>query len=136
MAIEPGATFDDVARIDPIEPVVTWGINPSTSVGVSGTIPRPESAPEADRPAALEQTLHPCGDPREHDADLFIGRRREWLETERVPIAFGEEDAVEEERVEMDVQIQSSAEPLDDGHGSRTTVVDPVSPRAVASRGR
>ena len=32
----------------------------------------------------------------------------------------------------MDVQIQSSAEPLDDGHGSRTTVVDPVSPRAVA----
>ena len=32
----------------------------------------------------------------------------------------------------MDVQIQSSAQPLDDGHGSRTTVVDPVSPRAVA----
>ncbi len=33
MATEPGATFDDVARIDAIEPVVTWGINPSTSVG-------------------------------------------------------------------------------------------------------
>jgi hypothetical protein len=32
----------------------------------------------------------------------------------------------------MDVQIQSSAEPLDDDHGSRTTVVDQVSPRAVA----
>ena len=32
----------------------------------------------------------------------------------------------------MDVQIQFSAERLDDGHGFRTTVVDPVSPRAVA----
>jgi hypothetical protein len=31
----------------------------------------------------------------------------------------------------MDVQIQC-AEPLDDGHGSRTAVVDPVSPRAAA----
>jgi hypothetical protein len=25
--------------------------------------------------AALEQPQHPCGDPREHDADLVVGRR-------------------------------------------------------------
>lgn len=25
--------------------------------------------------AAFEQTLYPRGDPREHDADLFVGRR-------------------------------------------------------------
>lgn len=47
--------------------------------------------------ATLEEPLHPRGDPREHDADLFIGRRRQGPETERVPIAFGEEDAVAEQ---------------------------------------
>jgi hypothetical protein len=82
--------------------------------------------------AALEQTLHPCGDPRKHDAHLFIRRRRQGPEPERVPIAFGEEDGVEEQRVEMDVQVQSAAEPLDDRHGSRTTVADPVSAPTVA----
>src|SRR6058998_4303516 len=56
MATEPGAAFDDVARLDgaSIEPVVTWGINPGMSVGVSGCIPAPESAPEAERPTYRE----------------------------------------------------------------------------------
>src|SRR6266849_102548 len=56
MATEPGAAFDDVARLDAaaIEPVVTWGINPGMSVGVSGRIPAPESAPEAERPTYRE----------------------------------------------------------------------------------
>jgi hypothetical protein len=66
--------------------------------------------------APLEQTLHSRGDPHEQDADLFIGRRREGSETKRVTLAFAEEDAVEEQRVEMDVQIQSAAKALDDGH--------------------
>src|SRR2546423_1268052 len=37
VATEPGAAFDDVAKLDggAIEPVVTWGINPGMSVGVS-----------------------------------------------------------------------------------------------------
>src|SRR5438445_496510 len=41
VATEPGAKFDDVARLDgaAIEPVVTWGINPGMSVGVSQKIP-------------------------------------------------------------------------------------------------
>src|SRR5207237_885102 len=52
MATEPRARFDDVARLDgaAIEPVVTWGINPGMSVGVSQKIPAPESAPETERP--------------------------------------------------------------------------------------
>src|SRR5881296_3097067 len=60
IATEPGATFDDVARIDgaAIEPVVTWGINPGMSVGVSQRIPAVESAPEPDRPTFREALAH------------------------------------------------------------------------------
>jgi 3-isopropylmalate/(R)-2-methylmalate dehydratase large subunit len=60
VATEPGAAFDDVARLDgaAIEPVVTWGINPGMSVGVSQRIPSPDSAPEADRPTFREALAH------------------------------------------------------------------------------
>src|ERR671922_383223 len=56
VATEPGATFDDVARLDgsAIEPTVTWGINPGMSVGVSQRIPSVDSAPEADRSTSRE----------------------------------------------------------------------------------
>jgi 3-isopropylmalate/(R)-2-methylmalate dehydratase large subunit len=51
MATDPGAGFDDVARIDgsAIAPVVTWGINPGQSVAVGERIPAPEAAPEEER---------------------------------------------------------------------------------------
>jgi 3-isopropylmalate/(R)-2-methylmalate dehydratase large subunit len=60
MATEPGAAFDDVKRIDgsALEPIVTWGINPEMSVGVSQRIPAPESAPEAERPTYREALAH------------------------------------------------------------------------------
>src|SRR5881396_3777462 len=60
VATEPGAKFDDVARLDgaAIEPVVTWGINPGMSVGVSQKIPAPESAPEPERPTFREALAH------------------------------------------------------------------------------
>src|SRR5438874_2144388 len=60
VATEPGAAFDDVARIDgaSIEPVVTWGINPEMSVGVSQRIPSPDSAPEPERPTYREALAH------------------------------------------------------------------------------
>src|SRR5437762_6967598 len=60
VATEPGASFDDVARIDGarIEPVVTWGINPEMSVGVSQRIPSPDSAAEAERPTYREALAH------------------------------------------------------------------------------
>jgi 3-isopropylmalate/(R)-2-methylmalate dehydratase large subunit len=52
IATDPGATFDDVARIDAasIQPVVTWGINPGQSVGVAERIPDPREAPVEDQP--------------------------------------------------------------------------------------
>jgi len=40
--------------------------------------------------------LQPRGDPREHDADFFIRRRRQGPEIEHALLAFGAEDAVEE----------------------------------------
>src|SRR4029453_8336575 len=60
VATEPGAAFDDVKTLDgaSIEPVVTWGINPGMSVGVSQRIPSPDSAPEPDRPTFREALAH------------------------------------------------------------------------------
>jgi len=51
IASAPGARFDDVTPIDGsgIAPVVTWGINPGQSVGVSERIPSPDTAPEDER---------------------------------------------------------------------------------------
>ena len=51
IATEPGASFDDVVDFDggTLQPMVTWGINPGQSVGVSEDIPDPADAPEADR---------------------------------------------------------------------------------------
>src|SRR5438128_645305 len=60
MATEPGAKFDDVARLDgaAIEPVVTWGINPGMSIGVSQRIPSPDAQPEPERPTFREALAH------------------------------------------------------------------------------
>ena len=60
IATEPGAAIDDVARIEgsAIEPVVTWGINPGMSIGVTQRIPAPESAPESERPTYREALAH------------------------------------------------------------------------------
>jgi 3-isopropylmalate/(R)-2-methylmalate dehydratase large subunit len=60
VASEAGAAFDDVKKLDgkAIEPVVTWGITPGMSIGVSQAIPAPESAPEAERPTFREALAH------------------------------------------------------------------------------
>src|SRR6266545_3509827 len=60
VATEPGASFDDVKRIDgaTLEPVVTWGINPEMSEGVSKTIPSPDAQPESERPTFREALAH------------------------------------------------------------------------------
>lgn len=59
MTTDPDATFDDVVSFDAssIEPMVTWGINPGQSIGVSEPVPHPNDAPEADRTAWAE-ALH------------------------------------------------------------------------------
>ena len=60
VATDAGARFDDVASIDgsALEPVVTWGINPGMSVGVSERIPSPEAAPEHERRTYREALAH------------------------------------------------------------------------------
>ena len=50
------ATYDDVVRFDggTIEPMVTWGITPGQSVGVSGQVPSLSSFPANERETAEE----------------------------------------------------------------------------------
>jgi hypothetical protein len=86
-------------------------------------------------PAAPEQALHPRGDPRQHAADLIIGRRRQEPELERSFLAL-EEDAVEEQRVKMNVEIQAAAEALDDRHRARSPGADAIAARALPLSGR
>lgn len=56
MATDSDAGFDDTVRLDApsIEPMLTWGINPGQSIGVTEPIPHPRDAPEADRDAWSE----------------------------------------------------------------------------------
>ena len=56
MATDPDATFDDVVLLHApsIEPMLTWGINPGQSIGVSEQIPHPNDAPDVDRAAWAE----------------------------------------------------------------------------------
>jgi 3-isopropylmalate/(R)-2-methylmalate dehydratase large subunit len=60
VATEPGAKFDDVARLDAaaLQPVVTWGINPGMSVGVGERIPAPDAQPEDERSTFREALAH------------------------------------------------------------------------------
>jgi len=83
-------------------------------------------------PAALEQALHPRGDPREHAANFLVGRRRQGSELERAVPAVGEEDAVEQQHVVVDIEIESAPEALDDRHRARSPVANSVAAGAVA----
>ncbi|KAA0252945.1 3-isopropylmalate dehydratase large subunit [Acidobacteria bacterium ACD] len=56
LASDPDAAYDDRVSLDggSIEPNVTWGITPAQSVPVSGRVPRPEDAREAERASVAE----------------------------------------------------------------------------------
>ena len=56
MASDADATYDDRVVLDGnrLEPVVTWGINPGQSVGVSERIPKPADVEPAERPGTEE----------------------------------------------------------------------------------
>ncbi len=60
IASGPDAGFDDEVglRADEIEPVVTWGINPGQSVGVSDRLPRLAAVPADDRDTAAAAYRH------------------------------------------------------------------------------
>ncbi|MDD8043129.1 MAG: 3-isopropylmalate dehydratase large subunit [Verrucomicrobiota bacterium] len=56
MASDQGAAYDDLFRMDAgaVEPMVTWGINPGQSVGVSQKIPRTAEVEDDSRAGHLE----------------------------------------------------------------------------------
>ncbi|MFB4165399.1 3-isopropylmalate dehydratase large subunit [Alteribacillus sp. JSM 102045] len=59
LATDEGAEYDAVVEIDSseIEPMVTWGTNPSQGVGVGGTVPSPDEADSNAGRKAIEQSL-------------------------------------------------------------------------------
>jgi 3-isopropylmalate/(R)-2-methylmalate dehydratase large subunit len=59
---DPGASWDDVVRLDAgeIAPTVTWGTNPGQSVPIDTPLPDPVSAPDADR-AGMNEALQFMG---------------------------------------------------------------------------
>jgi 3-isopropylmalate/(R)-2-methylmalate dehydratase large subunit len=78
MASDANATYDDRVTLDGsrIEPMVTWGINPGQSVGVSGRIPKPGEVAPGERPG-VEEALTFMG--------LDAGAR---IEGTRIDVAF------------------------------------------------
>lgn len=54
------AEYEDIVEINgsKIEPIVTWGINPGQSIGISEKFPRPEELPEDQRQTAIEAYEH------------------------------------------------------------------------------
>ncbi|MBP3949684.1 3-isopropylmalate dehydratase large subunit [Bacillus suaedae] len=59
LASDQGASYDRVVTIDAseIEPMVTWGTNPSQGIGVSQTVPYPEDGENETDKRAIKQAL-------------------------------------------------------------------------------
>ncbi|SFE69619.1 3-isopropylmalate dehydratase large subunit [Alteribacillus iranensis] len=59
LSTDEGAQYDAVVEIDSeeIEPMVTWGTNPSQGVGIHGTVPSPEDAENEAGRKAIQQSL-------------------------------------------------------------------------------
>ncbi|WP_332689586.1 3-isopropylmalate dehydratase large subunit [Halalkalibacter lacteus] len=59
LATDAGATYDRVVTIDAseIEPMVTWGTNPSQGVGISKTVPAPTDGKTETDQRAIKQAL-------------------------------------------------------------------------------
>ena len=58
-ASDPGATYDDVVKIDAatIAPTVTWGINPGQGIAINENIPSVETATSDDDRAGIIEAL-------------------------------------------------------------------------------
>jgi len=65
----------------------------------------------------LEQSRDPARRTRQHTGDLLAARRGQGNEARRLPLGPGV-DTVEDQRVEVEVCIQSGAEALDEGDGA------------------
>jgi 3-isopropylmalate/(R)-2-methylmalate dehydratase large subunit len=60
---DPGARFDAEVAIDATEiaPTVTWGTSPQEAVAVTGSVPDPAEAPDAERRTAMQEMLEYMG---------------------------------------------------------------------------
>ena len=63
LATDEGATFDKTVRIDvsKLEPQVTWGTNPGMVVPLSGSVPEPDSFPDAAGREGAQRALEYMG---------------------------------------------------------------------------
>lgn len=59
LATDEGATYDRVITIDAseVEPMVTWGTNPSQGIGITKTVPFPEDAKDETERRSIERAL-------------------------------------------------------------------------------
>ncbi len=73
---EPGAAHDKTAEINSskIEPMVTWGINPGQSIGISEELPYPEHMEENERRGAQKAYEHMKLAPGKKINGLKVGR--------------------------------------------------------------
>jgi hypothetical protein len=78
---------------------------------------------------AAEQTAPPYVDRREDDADLFIRGRGQRSKAEGAVLAV-DKHAVQDQRVEVDVQIAPAAESLDHRHAAGVAVAKAAAPGA------
>ena len=78
IASSPNATFDDTVGLDAsvLEPMVTWGINPGQSIGISEKVPDPVELPETQRENARLALAH---------MGLRPGQTMEW---QAIDVAF------------------------------------------------
>ncbi|GAB2887652.1 3-isopropylmalate dehydratase large subunit [Paralcaligenes ginsengisoli] len=75
LASDPGAEFDQEVRMraDEIVPMVTWGNSPEDALPISGRVPDPSLAANADSQAAMNSTLAYMGlEPGMLLTDIFV----------------------------------------------------------------
>ena len=60
---DPGATYDTEVTLDvnDIDPQVTWGTSPEDVVPITGVVPDPKDAPNADKAASIKRALEYMG---------------------------------------------------------------------------
>lgn len=74
---DEGAHFDKVIKLDAakLPPIVTWGTSPEDVVSISGVVPNPEDAPDANKKAAMYRALEYMGlEPGMKITDIALDR--------------------------------------------------------------
>src|SRR5947207_7309649 len=82
-------------------------------------------------PAAEQQPPDPPCDRHDQPGDVSIAGWRQAMEAER-PVRPGGEQAIEPERVKMNVELEPAPEALHDGDGAALPLRDAATPAASA----